>query len=323
MTRVFSVITYLLILLRIHVAYSLSQIRSAEPVEDETGKHSQSVLILGSSVDRYAISLNYPGQTFTKKNERLRHEIVHDEPRNVTVAVLQHPGVGLFGDLNKPFWNPGLAYNVSAARNKRLSPSRWIYGSEATWKVIKRAPQFCHDVFGVSQPDLVVVETSLWDLAGWWQNTGGLQATPERLQKWCDHDLPHLLEFVTYFFNQSRVIFRTAPQVAPWSTERWTQADFEAMHECVVRRSAGTGEVIEHVGVLDYHEIVDKLIASASAAKSLAQVLWQDDGYHPAALPGRLYLNEVFKLLGVRPLEDRRRESLREGRILVEDEDDL
>mmetsp|Transcript_85505 Transcript_85505/g.229403 ORF Transcript_85505/g.229403 Transcript_85505/m.229403 type:complete len:96 (+) Transcript_85505:743-1030(+) len=93
------------------------------------------------------------------------------------------------------------------------------------------------------------------------------------------------------------------------------------MHECVVRRSAGTGEVVEHVGVLDYHEVMDKLIASTG--KSAAQLLWKEDGYHPAALPGRMYLNEIFKLLEARPLDDeRRREALLVG-TPNEAEDDL
>jgi hypothetical protein len=170
---------------------------------------------------------------------------------------------------------------------------------------------------------LVVVETSLWDLAGWWMNTGH-QATRERIEQWCDKDLPSLLEAVTKVFNQSRVVFRTAPQVASWSTstERWTQDNFEAMHRCVERRSAGTGEVFEHVGVIDYHEIMDKLISSDAGR---LKDLWLEDGYHPSGLPERLYLNKIFELLGVPPLEaSLRNATLREMAPLpAEDEDDL
>jgi len=188
-----------------------------------------------------------------------------------------------------------------------------------TWNIITHAPVFCRSAFGKNQPDLVVVETSLWDLAGWWQITGH-QATPERLEQWCDKDLPFLLKAVTDVFSQSRVVFRTAPQVAR-STKRWTQGNFEAMHQCVERRSAGTGEVLEHVGVIDYYDIMDKLILNKSDG---GEDLWRVDGYHPADLPGRLYLNEIFKLLGVQPLEvpipsDSRRKRTPE----VEDEDDL
>lgn len=303
----------LLVALRSHVATSLSQrshqIPLPPPLSDKMVPHYQSVLILGSSVDRYAIHDNYPGESFIHDAEKLQHNIVHDVSRNVSIAVLQHPGVGLNGDLNAPFWklNKKL-HNVSnGARIPRggqpdhpdKNIRQWKY--EPTWQVIKYAPKFGRRVFGANPPGLVVVETSLWDLAGWWQITGH-QATPERLEQWCDKDLPFLLKAVTDVFSQSRVVFRTAPQVAPWSTERWTQENFEAMHQCVERRSAGTGEVFEHVGVIDYHEIMDQLILRKSSGEELG--LWKRDGYHPANLPSRLYLNQIFKLLGVPPLED-------------------
>jgi len=247
-----------------------------EPLASKFADDFHKVLIIGSSVDRYALSSNY--------RSKYGHNVVIDEPRNVGIAVLQHLGVGLHGDLDGPFWTPAEAHGQYVP----------------TYKTIAEAPAFAHDVFGPQPPDLVVVESSLWDLAGWWQITRH-HATPERLEQWCDKDLPYLLENVTRVFNQSRVVFRTAPQVAPWNNVKWTQADLEAMHECVLRRSAGTGEVFEHVGVIDYHEIMDNLIATT--AQSRLQDLWRPDGYHPAALPGRLYLNQIFGLLGgVQPL---------------------
>jgi len=95
------------------------------------------------------------------------------------------------------------------------------------------------------------------------------------------------------------------------------------MHDCIMRRSAGTGEIVKHVGVIDYYAIMDKLIASTD--KDHLEPLWKQDGYHPTALPGRLYLNEIFKLLGVQPMEapDTSRRFLREGETFLEDEDDF
>jgi len=248
----------------------------------------------------------------------MQHTVVLDGPRQVGISVLQHPGVGLHGDLDIPFYNPN---------QKRRPPGTELENSDGahgkilpTYKVISDAPAFARGVLGPG-PNLVVVETSLWDLAGWKQQTGH-HATPERLQQWCDKDLPFLLKKVTDVFPQSRVVFRTAPQVAEWNNVKWTQANFEAMHECVVRRSAGTGEVFKGVGVIDYHEIMDKLIASAAKKNDL----WRPDGYHPSALPGRLYLNQIFGLIGVEPLAeaDNSRSFFREGeKVYVEDEDDF
>mmetsp|Transcript_25252 Transcript_25252/g.65964 ORF Transcript_25252/g.65964 Transcript_25252/m.65964 type:complete len:339 (+) Transcript_25252:91-1107(+) len=326
------------LLLRIHVATSLSQIPAQEQIAlDKLTRTSwrpfQSVLIVGSSVDRNAISSNYPGETFTFKQEKVQHNVVLDQARNVSIAVLCHPGVGLNGDLDAPFWNPSVTHEVAQAHSngrpgripKNTLPdhggkngAHWKY--EPTWKIIEDAPNFGHITFGPQPPDLVVVESSLWDLASWWQLTGH-QATPERLEQWCNKDVPYLLKKVTDAFPKSQVVFRTAPQVAPENkgAERWTHANFETMHDCVMRRSAGTGKVFEHVGVIDYHGIMDKLISSTSDEK-LRRDLWLEDGYHPSDVPGRLYLNEIFKLLGAEPMHAPKQARTK---LPVEDENDL
>jgi hypothetical protein len=335
MTTVFSAIGRFVLLWQIHVAASLSQRSHKIPlppaVSDNRPPHFQSVLILGSSIDRNSINHNYQGQTFTYDEEKLQHNVVNDKPRNVTIAVLQHPGVGLSGDLEGLFWNPGKK-NESSVQGRRPHGTHPDKAGKngAHWKflptkgVIKHAPVFSSICFGTRTPDLVVVESSLWDLASWWQLTGH-QATPERLEQWCNKDLPFLLESVTNVFNESRVVFRTAPQVASWSDtiERWTLDNFEALHRCVERRSARTGEVFKNVGVIDYHEIMDELMKSKSDGDTRLQDedLWLEDGYHPSALLGRHYLNEIFKLLNVPPMQAP--ESRHEKPPPVEDEDDL
>jgi len=321
---------------RIHFALSLSQTPVPEFVTksiDSEKRQFQSVLIIGCSVDRYAVGMNYPHQTFTFKSFKLQHNVVFDDKRNTGVAVLQHPGVGLNGNLEEPFWNPGIGHTTVKTNAKKPAGTKppgtaWESPQEAGWqyqptyKVIQAAPELARTAFGQA-PDLVVVESSLWDLATWWQQLGH-RATPKRLQHWCNHDLPYLLKNVTDIFKQSRVVFRTAPTVALWNNERWTQADFDALHDCVKRRSAGTGKVFEDVGVIDYHEIMDTLISST--AKDSLDGLWKPDGYHPSAVPGRLYLNEIFKLLGVQPLTapEYERRTFRENEdIYVEADDDF
>jgi hypothetical protein len=321
---------------RIHVATSLSQISHREPVANKMAKRFQTVLIIGSSPDRYALSGSYPKQTFVFKAEKLQHNAVFDQLRNIGIAVLQHPGVGLNGDLAEPFWNPSLAHALAnktqrppGTKPESVQEKGWKF--EPTYKVIAKAPEFARLAFGMGTPvDLVVVETSLWDLAGWWMHTGHV-ATPERIEQWCQKDLPYLLKTVVDTFNQSQVVFRTAPQVAKWNNQKWTQANLEAMHECVMRRSAdGKGNVFDRVGVIDYHAIMDKLIArtemNSPGNDEIMNQLWRPDGYHPAPLPGRLYINEILRLLDVEPLEapDNGRHSLGEGEeIFVEDEDDF
>merc|ERR1719188_2244823 len=61
-------------------------------------------------------------------------------------------------------------------------------------------------------PDMVVVESSLWDLFTW-ASVGLKNVTKERLHQWGDRDLRHLMARVSETFPQSRIVFRTAPRV--------------------------------------------------------------------------------------------------------------
>jgi len=169
-----------------------NQLHSPGPVANKMAKKQfQSVLILGSSVDRYAFSTNFP-QTYCVKSERNEHSVVlHnvERGRQLGMAFLQHPGVGLRGDLDHPFWNKEAKTRrfLHSENNETRKPQgtsmdhkTWIF--TPTWQVIQHAPQFSKTAFGTDAPDLVVVESSLWDLAGWWQNTGHL-ATPQRIRQ--------------------------------------------------------------------------------------------------------------------------------------------
>jgi len=119
MPRIVSAISCYFLLLRIHEATSLSQIPLPELVENKMEKKQfQTALIIGSSVDRDALSSNYPGQTYAFKDEPYQHSVVQDmQGRNLGMAVLQHAGVGLHGDLDYPFWNPGMAHAIAHAEN--------------------------------------------------------------------------------------------------------------------------------------------------------------------------------------------------------------
>jgi hypothetical protein len=269
----------------------------------------QTLLIIGSSVDRYALWDSYPNKTFTSSETNKHLLAVDKEGRQLGIAYIGHAGVGLNGDLDYPFFQA-----------PNLGKTKWQFFP--TWQVIKHAPEFSMSALGTYAPDLVVVETSLWDLSVWWQKTGH-KATPERLQQWCDKDLPYLLKSVSDVFPQSRIVFRTAPKAAPRSVERWTPEDFVAMHDCVLRRSAGTGKVFERVGVIDYYDIMEKLFEStARTDPDHVELLWRADGYHPSPMPSRLYFNEIYKLLGVKE-QAPGFVRVNERRNSVEDEDDL
>jgi len=73
------------------LAYSIPNATSVNVrmgIDEMAKKQFQSVLIFGSSVDRYALSTNYPHQTYAFKSERYQHSVVEDKQgRHLGMAV--------------------------------------------------------------------------------------------------------------------------------------------------------------------------------------------------------------------------------------------
>jgi hypothetical protein len=192
-----------------------------------------------------------------------------------------HPGVGLNGDLRRP---TGL---------HRGPPTQIIldkYVEEAAIFMLK------------AEPTMVVVESSLWDLMVWRVGTSTDQDLPEprevteaRVQQWCQHDLPGLLNNVSEHFPRSRIAFRTAPTIQR-DNIKMGKRDIELLYKCI-RSSSTQGRLFGKYAIIDYHAIMEKLI------KSNVPGLFRDDGYHPTQYPSALYLNEALLHVGL-PMRD-------------------
>jgi hypothetical protein len=223
----------------------------------------------------------------------------HDKSRDLALGYVFHPGVGLYGDLKPPFFNH----------------SRYTIDHDSIVTLPKELYHHASMMVGTESPEMIVVDSSIWDLSNWaaWQNT---KVPEERLQQWCDHDLPNLLNHVSAAFTKSRIVFRNAPPFRePSFPDRpWLDNDaVEYMHKCVMASAKKNhGKLYGQYPVIDFYKIVSEMVAQTphspgdsyyETARNAAYV-WQNDGYHPSKVPARHYVNEILKMVNLPIVEE-------------------
>jgi len=256
-----------------------------------------SVLILGSSVDRYATEI------FCKKDEKFFRVQCIDHERGLNVGFWFHPGVGLTGDLTQPFYN-NTKYGAKLS-NPIANKS----------ELIKLSIRFMGHEF----PDLVVVDSSLWDIATWTSQTGK-NMTDERLKQWGETDLVKLLFRVSEAFPKSRIVFRTAPTV--YDTKTFVTHDGRKHEDVAVfspdsvykmnnelykhiygpKAGAGAGKLYGKFEVLYYNKIMNALIKERGFRDP---TLWLKDGYHPCPEASKRYFNKILQLMNMTTVEEK------------------
>jgi hypothetical protein len=241
------------------------------------------VLLLGCSLDRNALLDFCDGhgeQTF----DPVQTVRCFNNDLNVRMGYLFHPGVGDHGDLHKP---------TAIAKGLSTNGILTKYAKETAQYLLK------------GSPELVVVDSSLWDLLVWRLGTAGDRGagpnpspkpvTEERVQQWCQHDLPLLMNLTSEIFPTSRIAFRTAPTIdhTPHH-EKFEKHDIEMLHQCI-KSSTNKGMLFGKYEIIDYYEIVKNLIDRN------VPHLFRDDGYHPGWYPSALYINDVLRSVGLNP----------------------
>jgi len=263
------------------------------------------VLLFGCSLDRNAIAY-FCGQKM-QSTEFLHGRWCYDTTLNVRIGSLFHPGVGYNGDLQKPFHKPFRKQSRQVTTRDMLEHY-----------VNRTARDMLH-----GSPDLVVVDSSLWDLAAWRERVpcegmarpcgtsacsqrcgesactcSGREVSSERVERWCRHDLPGLLELVQGTFPTSRIAFRTAPTVTDSKLggffAKFTSREVEMLYDCITS-STTEGRLFGKYEIVDYHAIVKRL------ADDHVPDLFANDGYHPSWYPSMLYINEVLRRVGASP----------------------
>jgi len=240
------------------------------------------VLLLGCSLDRNAL-LEFcwtHGTNTENTSEPVQTAWCFQKDLNLKLGYIWHPGVGLHGDLHNPF---------AVSRCKSTGKILEHYANETSSSMIQ------------GDPHLVVVDSSLWDLLVWRLGTSGQGAvwgqpkevTEERVQQWCQQDVPNLLGNVSKIFPNSRIAFRTAPTIdhTP-KNEKFEKRDIELLYKCISSNTK-KGMLFGKYEVIDYHAIMNKLVD-----RKLPN-LFNGDGYHPASYPSALYMTEVLRRVGL------------------------
>jgi len=279
-------------------------------------RSAHSVFFLGSSVDRYAVADFC--ETDGKKFYRL--SCVNEE-RDLAVGYAAHPGVGIHGDFQPPFWN----HTYPIVEHSDVSSSQEL----------RKAIMGIMNMKGEEFPDMIVVESSLWDLFTW-ASWGVKNVTKERLHQWGRRDLKHLMARVSETFPQSRIVFRNAPRVhhsvflevilkdefhksTTVSYPDVAVVSVKAMdwmkHE--VDKEMQNGKLYGLYEVVDYYKIMNELIEERGFVPSL----WMKDGTHPSMVASRRYMNAILQLMQL-PTVSQEDSGRREKTIFDDDSDD-
>jgi len=241
-----------------------------------TQNGKKSVLLIGSSLDRMASAVlcRNLDHFFKSKDDKVCYR------GDISVDYVHIRGVGIKGNLRGPYY---------------FYPTK---GDLTTAEIINNT----YNRLKGSPPDLVVVDSSLWDLANW--ATRDLHvATEERIQRWCDHDIPLLLQYIADRFGTAKTVFRTAPAVRHeklgskgkmGQVKLWKKATIEGMYNCIQSKMQGD-KLFGLYKVIDYH----KIIADATNSSTLPpDSMYLGDGIHPTPQVTRLYADAILAMLG-------------------------
>lgn len=223
------------------------------------------------------------------------------------------------GDLRPPFYNKT---RYGSHVEQPISSSQKLY----TWSKGMVKDQF---------PDMVVVDSSLWDLATW-ASWSAMSVTEERLRQWGDSDLKNLLARVSKTFHKSRVVFRTPPAVYKTKLLRsestgnilnvgvFSPDGVQRMYS-ELKKHVINGSLYGKYEVLDYNKIMGDLIKERGFVDPQ---LWLKDGYHPGKEPSRRYVNQILQLMNMTAVEKKDwgpRQTMQHARVAApsDDVDDL
>jgi len=135
---------------------------------------------------------------------------------------------------------------------------------------------------GTSEPSVVVVDSSLWDLSRWWEQKGKPESSDvpdDKLLEWCHEGVPQIINWTARAFPKSAIAFRTPPTMVYAEFGRTPEA-IEKMADCIRK------ELIGKVDLIDYHALVDSLGDRISGLYTNAA--------HPSRLINLMYWNTVL-----------------------------
>jgi hypothetical protein len=233
-------------------------------------------------------------EQFCGKEDKFYHVGCKNEERDLAIGFSFQPGVGINGDLQPPFYNRTRYPNIQNHIGDK-----------------KELHKDCKGMVGELFPDMVVVDSLLWDLATW-ASWGAKNVTEERVRQWGNYDLYNLLARVSEAFPTSRVVFRTGPAVYKPKFLNEPEllnlsiavisADGVNMMNSELDRHMTKGKLYGKYHVVDYKKIMNDLIKERGFVDPS---LWLKDGYHPSKEPSRRYMNQILWLMNMKTVDEK------------------
>jgi len=234
------------------------------------------VWVVGSSIDSNAVkdSCNNAQATVIDLDPAVPNQIFWCVLPTATLVFSFHPG-----------WTPGPYYDA--------------YGTIMTTTsdiLTSRSAQIL-TAFG-KHPDVTVMDSSMWDVANWWQKAGKPNDWPvptAEISNWCEATVPAFLKFMQTLLPQTHIFYRSPPPAFATTWMPWTlriDQVMVAMHGCLVSKLSG-GLVYGSFAFVDFFKVAQ---AQAVLTGGNLRALYKDE-LHPGAQLSVAYIADVLQRL--------------------------
>eukprot|EP00928_Gymnodinium_smaydae_P000550 TRINITY_DN1020_c0_g2_i1.p1 TRINITY_DN1020_c0_g2~~TRINITY_DN1020_c0_g2_i1.p1 ORF type:complete len:289 (-),score=37.54 TRINITY_DN1020_c0_g2_i1:52-918(-) len=271
---------------------------------NEQAKH-KNILLIGSSVDRFALNFycehvegtGYADAKFTGTLDEGLQLPQGCSTESFTVAYMFIPGSGpppYFQCDHKP---------TLCGDNSLLSPGMTHARPNEIIEI--DAPDFVARNFNGSSPDIVVVESSNWDVTAWHVDEGlgnSVVWPPSVLEKhikqWSDHDVPALLDLAQKAFPDSKILTHTPARV--YTDCEWGQSPeaFDNLTSALLSKADENGLLYGKYAYIDYYKIIADILRAKEAAgiNPFESYNTYHDYKHPGREPAVKYIDELLAL---------------------------
>lgn len=246
--------------------------------------HKKLVWLIGASIDSNAVTdtCNNMKATVIDLDPAIPNQIFWCAlDQSTTLVFTFHPGA-----------TPGPYYDLYY---KSFGPIAASTDMLTTTDMLRtRAAQITH-AFG-KPPDSALVDSSLWDIANWWQKSGRPQDWPvphQEIVNWCQTTIPNFLTFVKALLPHTRIAYHSPPPAFATTWEPWTvriDQIVNEMYSCLVSKM-NSGLLYGKYPFIDFFKIVQ---AQQLVNGGQMRAMYKDD-LHPAPALSLVYMAEVLK----------------------------
>lgn len=248
--------------------------------------NGQILLLFGCSLDIYALdyfckAANAPITGFSKGSGDKAYtpgNLAYCQIGGFTLAFSFHPGVS------------GPPYFGACESVLKVASCMQVASATLIQQSIARVMQ----TFG-KPPTSIIVDSSLWDVAAWYLRDGSPKepyvAPAAHINHWCLASFPALVSAVQLASPYSKVAFRSAPRVEFMAGYGHSMENINAINNCYKSHQQTPGDPLSLFQMIDYHYIVETLIASQGGSA----VPFYDDAFHPGVLPSMVYVDWVMQ----------------------------